>query len=317
MGTGKIRTIDALLEDLVATAELTGAPYSEATLRCVLEIFEDGFMNTSVQMRTTTKPVGRRDLCFRYLDLVSGVNPLDVAERTGLLTSTGHPLFGWLHRVRERFPALGYGADFEACRGLVKVWYFIGGAYDPRALLELPHMPPSFRPSLPLLRELHLDAMTILAVDYAQGSINLYFRPSHPSHRSGELLARACERLGFEAPSAAAQAHAGRAGCIAFTYGWDAPEIERICFYVAGFSRDEVPDHHPHLRAFARQAPALVDDPRFIVGWSHGRRGSYLKIEDDYTGDVSGVFQVAMSVARVPLPAAAPRPAADVRATAM
>ena len=79
--------------------------------------------------------------------------------------------------------------------------------------------------------------------------------------REAEELERrelACERLGFAAPSATAQAHASRAGCIAFTYGWDAPEIERICFYVAGFQRDEVPDYHPNLRLFAREAPALV-----------------------------------------------------------
>lgn len=316
MSSGTIRTISALLEHLIDTAKLTGVPYSEAALRSALTTFEAGFLHGSVQFRTTSKPVERRDLCFRYLDLASGVHPLDVAERTGAL-DTGHPLFDWLHRLGERCPALGYGADFEARHGLVKIWHFSAGAYDPRALLELPEVPRALRPSLPLLRDLHLDAMTILGVDYAQRSINLYFRPSHPSHRGPELLARACERLGFPTPSAAALAHAARAGCIAVTYGWDAPEVERICFYVAGFRRDDVPDYHPHLREFARSVPALVDDPRFIVGWSHGRTGPYFKIEDDYTGDVSGIFQVAMNVPKIPLAPPVQRPAAELQFPAL
>ena len=115
------------------------------------------------------------------------------------------------------------GAMFT-CHGLQKVWHFLGGAHDPRCFLELPQMPRGFRASLPLLRDLHLDSVTIVGVDYVQRSINLYFRPSHPSHRGAALLTHACERLGFAAPSATAQAHASRAGCIAFTYGWDAPK---------------------------------------------------------------------------------------------
>ena len=298
--TAPRRTTAKLLQDLIAAARLTGVDHDLATLQRVLARFEDGFARGSVQIRTTTKPLDRRDLCFRYLDLKSGRNPLDLALSSGELTDTGHPLFAWLRWTEERFSTLGYGADFEACHGLQKVWHFLGGAHDPRCFLELPQMPRGFRASLPLLRDLHLDSVTIVGVDYVQRSINLYFRPSHPSHRGAALLTHACERLGFAAPSAAAQAHASRAGCIAFTYGWDAPEIERICFYVAGFQRDEVPDYHPNLRMFAREAPALVPVPRFIVGWSHGLTGAYQKLEDDYTGDVSAIFGESMSVPKLP-----------------
>jgi hypothetical protein len=297
--TSKRKSTDRLFQDLVTAARLTEVPYDEATLRRILTVYAEGFLNRSVQIRSTTKSRERRDLCFRYLDLDGGPHPLHLAEAAGDLCDDGHPISGWLHRVHERIPALGYGIDFEACHGLSKIWQFLGVAVEPRAFLELPHMPRAFRASLPLLRELQLDAVTIVGVDYVQRSVNLYFRPSHPTHATPALLGRACERLSYLAPSEAAGAHAARTGCIAFTYGWDSPEIERICFYVAGFSRDEVPDHHPLLRRFAAEAPAVVDDPRFIVGWSHGRRDTYLKIEDDYTGDVTGVFLRANHVPHV------------------
>ncbi len=294
------RTTARLLHDLIAVAQATGTPYDERTLVRVLGRFECGFTEKSVQIRTTDKPLAARDLSFRYLDLDlgdgHGDSPLDVALRSGELRDDGHPLCGWLQAVEHRFPSLGYGADFEACRGLQKIWSFFTHAHEPRALLGLAQLPAGFRNSLPLLRDLHLDAITIIGVDYMHRTMNLYFRPSHPSHGGPELVTRACERLGFAAPSEAAQRHAGRAGCIAFTYHWERPAIERICFYVAGHGREVVSQHYPQLATFAAQAPALVSTPHFIIGCSHGHDGVYQKIEDDYTGDVTQVFGRAMGV---------------------
>lgn len=295
------RSLETLTQHLLDTARITDTACSEALIRRVLHTFADGFMRRSVQLRITTLPgAGRRELCFRYLDLESGRHPLELALAAGELVADDHPSFRWLSRIEERHGVLGYGVDFEAHRGLAKVWTFLAGAHEPRAFLDVPQPPPSLAASLPLLRELHLDAATIVGCDYVQRSTNLYFRPSHPSHRGPELLTRACERLGFAAPSPAALAHAARAGCIGFTYNWDEPTINRICFYVAGLARAEVPELHPLLRLFADEAPAVVADPRFILGWSHGRSGSYFKLEDDYTGDVSDVFGASMSVPRAP-----------------
>jgi len=295
------RSLSTLFRDLVTTADLTGVGYSEETLRRVLKTFEHGFREHSIQLRSTTKPADRRDLCFRYLDLETREHPFDRAVKHGELSPTKHPIFSWLPQVAERFSALGYGVDFEAVRGLVKIWQFIDGAYDPEALLSLPAMPRSFRPSLPVLHELGLDSATIVGADFINASVNLYFRPSRPSHGTGELVTAACKHLGFREPSIAAQAHAARAGCIGVTYGWEGPAIERICFYVPGFTREGVPAHEPLLRRFAANVPAIVDDPHFIIGWSHGTRGTYLKIEDDYTGDVSDIFGAAMAVAKIDL----------------
>lgn len=299
IGNATVRSVETLTQDLISAARLTEAAYSEAAIRRVLRTFEDGFVRRSVQIRTTTHAVGRRDLCFRYLDLETGRHPHDVAVAAGELAPSDHPSFAWLPRLEERFRALGYGADCEAQRGLVKVWTFLAGAHEPRAFLDLPQPPRGLRGSLPLLREIHLDAVTIVGVDHVQRSTNLYFRPPRASHGGPDLLTRACERLGFAAPSEAAVAHAARAGCIGVTYGWDAAEVERVCFYVAGHRRDEVPAHHPLLRLFAERAPAVVDDPHFILGWSHGRTGTYFKLEDDYTGDVSAVFAASMGVPSV------------------
>ena len=293
------RSLNTLVRDLISIAELTEVGYSEATLRRVMENFGAGFLNHSIQIRSTTKPADKRDLCFRYLDLESRRHPYQVALACGEIEADDHPIHGWLLEVATRFPALGYGVDFEARRGLVKIWQFIDGAYDPEALLDLPAMPRGYAPSLPLLRELGLDSATIVGADFVNASINVYFRQSRRSHSTGELLVEACARLGFPAPSTAAQEHAARAGCIAFTYGWESPSIDRICFYVPGFTRQSELMGEPLLQRFARGVPALVDDPRFIVGWSHGAKGTYLKIEDDYTGDVSDVFGEAMAVPKI------------------
>lgn len=305
------RSVESLTQHLIESARMTEAPCSEAVLRRVLTTFEDGFTRRSVQIRTTTHPVGKRDLCFRYLDLASGRHPLEIAVAAQELKASDHPSFAWLPRLEERYQALGYGADFEACHGLTKIWTFLAHAVEPRAFADLPQAPRGLRASLPLLRELHLDATTIVGVDYLQRSTNLYFRPSHASHTGPELLGAACRRLGFAAPSEAALAHAMRAGCIGFTFRWDSADIERVCFYVAGHAREQVPDHHPLLRLFAERAPAVAADPRFILGWSHGRGGAYFKLEDDYTGDVGEVFTASMSVPRFPYSAPARQQAAS------
>ncbi len=295
------RSLATLRDDLITIANLTDVAYCEDTLKRVLSSFEHGFLNRSIQIRSTTKPVAKRDLCFRFLDLESREHPLEQAIRHGEISPNGHAIYGWLPTVAEHFPALGYGVDFEATRGLIKIWQFIDGAYEPEALQELPIMPRGYAASLPLLRELGLDSVTIVGADYVHNSVNLYFRPSQASHNTSTLVSAVCKHLGFAPPTATAQAHASKTGCIAVTYGWDSPSIERICFYVAGFAREDVPDYDPQLRTFARNAPALVDDPRFIIGWSHGARGTYLKIEDDYTGDVSGIFGAAMAVPKIEL----------------
>ena len=294
--TPRKRSLVTLRADLIAVAKLTGVAYCENTLERVLNTFEKGFLNHSIQIRSTTKPLDKRDLCFRFLDLESREHPLEHALRKGEVSPNGHEIYDWLPTLAEHFPALGYGVDFEATRGLTKIWQFIDGAYNPEALQALPIMPRGYSASLPLLRELGLDSLTIVGADYVHNSVNLYFRPSQASHHTGALVSTACERLGFAPPSVTAKVHASKTGCIAVTYGWQSPSIDRICFYVAGFSREDVPAYDPLLRNYARNVPALVDDPRFIVGWSHGPRGTYLKIEDDYTGDVSNIFETAMAV---------------------
>lgn len=285
------RTLDRLHADLALAARITGASLSAGDVARVLDTFRDGLLGTSVQLRTTSKPLGQRQLCFRYLDLVSGEHPLDLAYASGELSERDDPTHRWLLDVRQRFGALGYGVDFEADRGLAKIWQFLDRAWRPVDLGARLAMPPGFAPSLGLLEELGLDAVTIVGTDYLRDSINLYFRP--PAH---DVLARACERLGFPTPSRLAVRHAAQAGCIAFTYGWRSAAVERICFYVSGFSRGAVPAYDPIFLEFAAKAPALVDDPRFIVSWSHGRGGHYFKLEDDYTGDVSEIFTAAMTV---------------------
>lgn len=309
MSTDATRTLQRLADDLAVAARLTQVPFSEAKILGALRDFSDGFLRGSVQIRTTTHPVERRELCFRYLVLESGRNPLEIALASGALRATGHPIFGWLDCVEARMHALGYGADFEASHGLVKLWTFLAGGFDPRAFLDLPLVPRGLKASISVLQELQLERVTIVGVDFARGSVNLYF----DVHRARfDLLARACARLGFAAPSDAAQEHAAQARCLGVTCAWDQPQIERLCFYVPDFARHEVPAYHPHLRAYAEAAPALVEDPRFILGWSHGRGGTYFKLEDDYTGDVNAVFQAAMSVPRVPYAPALRREGAEL-----
>lgn len=284
------RTLQRLRDDLIAAAELTGVDYDEGILDRALQTHQEGFLRASVQIRTTSKPRPGRDLCFRYLDIESGVHPLDLDAPDVLSDDPDDVVQRWILAVRQRFGALGYGADFEVTRGLVKIWQFFDRAWHPAQLGERLAMPACYAESVADLEALGLTAVTIVAVDYLNRSLNLYFRPPH-----ADVLRRACERLGFVPPSAAAEAHAAASGCIAFTYGWAAKKVDRICFYAPNFTRESV-YHAPELVRFATHAQAIVDDPRFIIGWSHGERGQYFKIEDDYTGDVSGVFAAAMTV---------------------
>ena len=81
------------------------------------------------------------------------------------------------------------------------------------------------------------------------------------------------------------------------TYSWDKPDVQRFCMYVPAFSEDDVPDFHPFLRRHAAGVPVQADRRSFIIGYTLRRdKPDYIKIENDYDGNIMDVLQTCIMV---------------------
>jgi 4-hydroxyphenylpyruvate 3-dimethylallyltransferase len=87
------------------------------------------------------------------------------------LVVTWNELFG---RIPEQ------SCDFDASRGLVKTWLFLGGTQPLADILAADGVPGTIRQHGPLFQSLELTHCRHVAVDYQYDTVNLYFRAPGP-----------------------------------------------------------------------------------------------------------------------------------------
>ncbi len=283
--------------DIVETAKLVSAPYEAQTIRRTLEQFEWGFRNEPVEFRTSTKPVQQRGVSYRFVDYRSGRDPFRHAVEVGALVPRGRPVDLLVPELTSKFPVIGFGVDADAKVGLEKIWPFLDHMLPIEVAMEIRSLPPAVRGVREYLHRHGLHHFNIVAADYHHETANLYFAMRNPFMYDADRIGRMIGELGFAVPDRQALEYNANAVFANMTFSWRSDTPERLCFYVPAPAPDLVPvGANPLLAELVEKAPMLEGPRAFIVGYTFGRQGSYIKLETDYSTRIMGALATATLV---------------------
>ncbi|MFF9505563.1 aromatic prenyltransferase [Streptomyces sp. NPDC014724] len=258
--------------------------YSESATRQVLDIYGRSFREGAVLWRTTDKPGGA--LNYRFYERKQ-TDTVGTAVRGGLLSADNRAadlISAWSSLYRGSSTEL---CDFDAARGLVKTWVYLGGLRPMEEILGNPGVPRSIHRHEGLFRDLGLKSVRHVAVDYQHDTANLYFRTAKA------ITPDECERLlslvKSGLPEAAvfddmANFTAPNGFTFSVTMSIDTGEVERIAFYALKLPAGRFPRVGERLTAFFASAPSYDDEEMNAVAWSFGKGNNYIKAERSYCG---------------------------------
>jgi hypothetical protein len=304
-------SLEQLATDIAAAAAVVGAPADPALVRRVLGTFRPGFSEGAVEFRTTNRADGEREMSYRYVALgeshfpgrpapagldPSRVDPWQVARAEGLLVERGHAIERLLPALTSRFEVGGWGVDAGAAYGVEKLWPFLSAAYPVERALALSEMPESVVKHRAFYARHQLTHFSILAFDYRHKTVNLYFMV-RPGSLTGDQIAAMVADLGFEVPGRSVLEY--NTGCVAInlTFSYTSPTVERLCFYVPALDASTVPTReHPIFARVVTEFPVAASRRMFVVGHTFAKRGTYVKLEVDYSGTTLGCLAACASV---------------------
>jgi len=119
--------LEQMIKDFAKLCEITEVNFNENAVRKVFDAYKKFFIGAPISIRTTTKPVERRDVALRYVEFFMPHNPdpYTTAINEGLIVKDDHPIHEMIQEVMETFQLMGYGVDVDANTGLSKIWVFI------------------------------------------------------------------------------------------------------------------------------------------------------------------------------------------------
>ena len=277
--------LDRMTGHIVETADIAGVPYNEDLVRDVLDAYCDFYCGSAVTFVTNTRPNGERTLSIRYVDFGMPHDPYAIARANGFIVPKGDPIDGFLEEIRSQFPLLGYGVDLEVNRGLTKIWVFLQTPQPVEQSFALPSLPDSIRDHKNYFDRHQLHYMSLFALDYYHQTTNIYFMIRQPGHATTGKIEKMVGELGLEIPERPLLDYCKYAVTIYPTFNWQSPHAERLCMGMAAGGAQNVPCHlHPLLETYTQNVPILSPERLFIYSVTPGRKGHYIKIENDYTG---------------------------------
>ena len=278
--------LNQMVKDILKLGEITGVKCDEKSIWKVLNAFSKFYIGSPVSMRTTTKPVGKRDISIRYVEMMMPHNPdpYTTAIDEGLLKSNDHPIHEMILEAQDTFNIMGYGVDLDARSGFSKIWPFVvPGSIKP--IFSMKSIPPSMKKYEDYFFRHGLTAFSLFAFDFSHKTMNIYFMLQKPSKASFESCMSLIKELGFNAPSNELVESCRDAAHLNFTFNWESDKIERLCFGMACNDYNDVPVHlNPLIREFVEKTPLQSEKCKFIWGVTFTDTGLYYKIENDYNG---------------------------------
>ncbi|MGW3076562.1 aromatic prenyltransferase [Kitasatospora sp. NPDC001132] len=272
------------LRDLETTADLLGVDHSPPMTRRVLDAYKEGFHRGAVLWRTNDKPGGA--LNYRFYDRVP-VDTVGLGARAGLLDPHS-PTAGLISAWSSLYDGSTELCDFDAARGLVKTWVYLGGIRPLGEVLDAPGIPDTILRHHDRFRELGLTSVRHVAVDYQHDTANLYFRTGEGLTPEGALRLLALSRAGVpdEATFRDMAAFTAPDGhTFSVTLRIATGEIERVGVYALRLPAGRFPRVNDRLAAFFRGAPSHDEEEMNAVAWSFGAGGGgYVKAERSYCG---------------------------------
>lgn len=280
--------LDQVVKDMVKLCELTGLKSNTEAIRKVLTTYDKFFRGAPLSIRTTSKPVEKRDVSLRYVEMMipHKPDPYTTAIEAGLLERNGHPIHEMIVESINTFDMMGYGVDLNASTGLAKIWPFIvPGSIEP--IFSMKSIPSSMKNYIDYFNRHGLTAFSLFAFDFLHNTTNIYFMIENDFRADHDSCKSLVEELGFDIQSEELIEYCRDAVHLNYTFSWDSEKVERLCFGMTCHDADKVPVHlHPIIKEFVDNSPFQSEVHKFIYSIAYTANGFYYKIENDYTGSM-------------------------------
>ncbi len=278
--------LERMVEDTIQICSMVGVSNDKEAIWQVLEAYKQFFTGSSISIRTTTKPVEKRDVSIRYVELMQMHDPdaYTTAIEKGLIQNDGHIIHDAIKEAINTFQIMGYGIDLDTRIGLSKIWPFVvPGTIDP--IFSMKYYPKSVQNYSNYFKKHGLDIFSLFAFDFSNKTTNIYFMLSNPENNTLDACKGLVSDLGFTLLSDEIMEKCAQAAHLNYTFSWDSNKVERICFGITCQNADEVPTElHPLIKKFVDTSPFQSEIHKFIYGVTFAPKGIYYKIENDYNG---------------------------------
>jgi len=284
-----------LKQTIVDTSVRFGLQYSDKTIDEVLEYFKDAFFQDSnwIQFRLARKRGRIEQFNWRSEIYEPNLNcgPIleQIYEGIRKLGTMDHVTSGCgaiIAELAETYPSSGLAVDFDPVGGFTKLWHW--GRYNITQLSKLKNAPQSIQQYLPIFAEQGVSALYCTGVDYTKKSMNVYFDwCEQRKYKEDSDVQHFLRQIGFSVPSEDSLASMARAACLACTFRWDSPNMERCCFYMNAWA--EVSEDLEQFKVDCALPTTRNSDPFQFVACSVGpvEENFYTKLESDYFGNYS------------------------------
>lgn len=275
--------LESLYSAVADTARVLGVPCERDKLWPILRVYEFGFTDAAVALRTTTRARRSGELSVRYIAPAGDTDPYLLALDQKFATRTNHPVDRLYHEIQDRGSVMFRGVDVGVPSGFEKIWsiYLDDGSKTVEAMSQTPAMPSGVGRNLDYFSRHGLKNITGIAVDFRSRSVNVYF--PFTGTRTTENISKMIGDLGFQIPKKDELELCREAFSVYFTFTWDSPEIERVCFPIQVPEADLVPTHlDPLIERFVQGARFDNEDRAYVYAIVSSRQGPYYKIENFY-----------------------------------
>ncbi|KAL3468982.1 prenyltransferase-like protein [Aspergillus californicus] len=289
------------LTDIQNASAALNAPYSQKTTQEILTTFHESFTRGCVLWRTTEQP--NADLNYRVYERKS-IDLVTVAGDAGLLEQNerlGNLIKSW----SSLYGAESYQlCDFDASRGLVKFWVFLGGVRPLDQVLRIHELPACIRNSRAVFEDVGLTGVRHTAVDLEKRSINLYFQTrgvlTRDAFNDYIALSGADPVEEDEILFESIQKHfPASGGTFAVTMDFSTGRISRVAFYALRLDLGDMPVVGERVQRFFDVCPSYDREEMRAIAWSFGRGKRYVKAEHSHSGELVGMlrgWRTAMTV---------------------
>jgi aromatic prenyltransferase len=282
--------LNMFFSDLTKFAEISDVPFNAQATQTIIDLFADIWAKDVIAVRTTSHPKGKRDINYRYMAPETPHDPYERLQQAGLLALEGHPIEKVIPEVVARFP-VWWGADAAVSHGFEKLWLFFEQSIPFDEIYTLTSLPDSVNSHRELFKKYAAGySVNIIGLDFHNKSLNLYPCPFVPGTYTPDRIASLLTDLDFAVPSAEELERVARTMWLYFTFRWDSPRIQRVCFTVYTPAEQYPYEWHPLCRPYVEQVPVRAENKMYIYSPTYGRGGSYLKIEADYEGRLPEIF---------------------------
>ncbi len=284
--------IEKMHYDIIKAAKLADAPYNEDIIQRILKAYKDFFRGSVVTFVTSTKPKNKRTLSIRYVEIDVKHDPYEIAISNNLLKQEKHLIHHLLTEIKSNYPIMGYGVDADVNYGVTKIWSFFQIPQPLEKAFKTPAVPESIQKFTDYFKKYDLDVFHLFALDFRNKTANVYFMVKDPKANPADKVANMISDLGLKVPSQEILEHCSKALTIYLTFAWESSMVDRICFGTAVDDPSLIPTHlDPLLKKYSQNAPFQSKNRLFIYSITPSRSGDYIKIENDYMGEMINLMK--------------------------